>query len=110
MRLLCISSGSSVFDTVPVHSRLLGNLSRFLSNADFKLFRNTIRVSNSLDTDQARLFIVPDMGPNCSSTKSLWFPSPLWTKIYQERSGVLYWGSTFVSLNHTADGFTVSCH
>ena len=28
-------------------------------------FRNTIRVSSSLDSDQARHFIEPDMGPNC---------------------------------------------
>ena len=26
---------------------------------------NTIRVSNSLDPDQARLFVRPDLGPNC---------------------------------------------
>ena len=30
-----------------------------------KSFRNTIRVSNSLDTDQARLFVGPDLGSNC---------------------------------------------
>ena len=28
-------------------------------------FRNTIRVSNSLDPDQARRFVGPDLGPNC---------------------------------------------
>ena len=28
-------------------------------------FRNTIRVSNSLDPDQARHFVWPDLGPNC---------------------------------------------
>ena len=28
-------------------------------------FFNTIRVSNSLDTDQARHFVGPDLGPNC---------------------------------------------
>ena len=47
----------------------------FLLPADFfsKLtnsFRNTIRVSNSLDPDQARQFVGPeivgpDLGPNC---------------------------------------------
>ena len=26
---------------------------------------NTIRVSNSLDPDQARHFVEPDLGPNC---------------------------------------------
>ena len=30
-----------------------------------KSFRNTIRVSNSLDPDQARHFVRPDLGPNC---------------------------------------------
>ena len=29
-----------------------------------KSFRNTIRVSNSLDPDQARHFVGPDLGPN----------------------------------------------
>ena len=28
-------------------------------------FRNTIRVSNSLDQDQAQCFVGPDLGPNC---------------------------------------------
>ena len=28
-------------------------------------FFNTIRVSNSLDPDQARRFVGPDLGPNC---------------------------------------------
>ena len=30
-----------------------------------KSFRNTIRVSNSLDPDQARQNVGPDLGPNC---------------------------------------------
>ena len=30
-----------------------------------KTFRNTIRVSNSLDPDQARHFVGPDLDPNC---------------------------------------------
>ena len=29
-----------------------------------KYFRNTIRVSNILDPDQAKHFVVPDLGPN----------------------------------------------
>ena len=33
----------------------------FLKNS----FRNTIRVSSSLDPNQARHFVVPDLGPNC---------------------------------------------
>ena len=28
-------------------------------------FRNTIRMSNSLDPDQARNFVGTDLGPNC---------------------------------------------
>ena len=28
-------------------------------------FKNTIRVSNSLDPDQARHYVRPDLGPNC---------------------------------------------
>ena len=45
---------------------------KFLSCADFfqnqlfqKKFSNTIRVSNSLDPDQAQYFVGPDLGPNC---------------------------------------------
>ena len=45
----------------------------FLSSADFlknyffekNSFRNTIRMSNSLDPDQARRFVGLDLGPNC---------------------------------------------
>ena len=45
----------------------------FLSSAGFffkttssqNSFRNTIRVSSSLDPDQARYFVRPDVGPNC---------------------------------------------
>ena len=46
----------------------------FLSPADFffqnqlflkNSFRNTIRVSNSLDPDQARHYVGPDLDPNC---------------------------------------------
>ena len=52
---------------------LLGNFHAFLSSADFFListlsknsFRNTIRVSNNLDLDQARQNVGPDLGPNC---------------------------------------------
>ena len=52
---------------------ILGNFSCFfLSSADFfsKLtfsknsFRNTFRVSYSLDPDQASRFVRPDLGPN----------------------------------------------
>ena len=39
----------------------------FFSKSSFSknYFRNTIRVSNSLDPDQARHFVGPDLGPNC---------------------------------------------
>ena len=33
-------------------------------------FFNTIRVSNSLDPDQARHFVGPDLGPNCLQRSS----------------------------------------
>ena len=50
-----------------------GNFSRFLSSAAFfskSIFsensvRNTIRLSNSLDPDQDRYLVGPDLGPNC---------------------------------------------
>ena len=31
----------------------------------FNSFRNTTRVSNTLDSDQARHYVGPDLGPNC---------------------------------------------
>ena len=43
-----------------------------MSSADFSestnrknSFRNTVRVSTSLDPDQARHFVGPDLGANC---------------------------------------------
>ena len=64
----------------------------FLSSADlFKkksknLFRNTIRVSNNLNPDQAQPFVYPDLGPNCLQRykqmalagKELRYPTPMW--------------------------------
>ena len=47
---------------------MLGNfLMIFFSKTTFlkNSFRNTIRVSNSLDPDQARHYVGPDLGPNC---------------------------------------------
>ena len=43
------------------------NLSCFFSKSTFSKisFRNTTIVSNSLDPDQARHFVGPDLGPNC---------------------------------------------
>ena len=53
---------------------MLGNIVCFLSSADFyfqklnfskkHLFRNTIKLSNSLDPDQAQHFVEPDLGLN----------------------------------------------
>ena len=38
----------------------------FFSKLTFsRTFRKTIRVSNSLDPEQARCFVGPDLGPNC---------------------------------------------
>ena len=39
----------------------------FFSKSTFtkKSFTNSIRVSNSLDPDQAQHFVEPDLGPNC---------------------------------------------
>ena len=50
---------------------LLGNFSCFFLLIFFKInffensFRNTARVLISLDTDQTRHFVGPDLGPNC---------------------------------------------
>ena len=51
---------------------MLGNFSWFCFHVVFfkinlleNSFRNTIRVSNSLDPDQARHFVRPDLGPKC---------------------------------------------
>ena len=52
---------------------MLGNLACFMSSADFlkfilfqkNYFRNTIRVSNSLDPDQARHIVGPFLNTNC---------------------------------------------
>ena len=48
----------------------------FMTSADFyfqnylKKIRNTIRVSNSLDPDQNRRSVGPDLGPNCLQRSS----------------------------------------
>ena len=49
---------------------MLGNFSCFCCHRLLTLlkktsFRNTIRVSNNLDPDQAQHFVRPDHGPNC---------------------------------------------
>ena len=40
-------------------------LSSHLLLFEYWIFFNTIRVSNSLDPDQARHLVGPDLGPNC---------------------------------------------
>ena len=40
---------------------LIFSKSSFLKNS----FKNCMRVSNSLNSDQARHFVGPDLGPNC---------------------------------------------
>ena len=54
-----------------------GYFCTFLSSADFfrinifkNSFRNTIKVSNSLNQEQARHFVGPDVGPNCPQRTS----------------------------------------
>ena len=51
---------------------MLGNFSAFILSTDFfenyffeNFFGNTISLSNSLDPDQDRHFVGPDLGPNC---------------------------------------------
>ena len=53
-----------------------------------KKFRNTIRVSNSLGSDQASQFVRPDMGPNCLSTLSAGDKSSLTSRERAKRSTV----------------------
>ena len=66
-----------------VTSCLLGNFACCFSAADLfqnqlfqkNSFRNTIRVSNILDPDQARRFVRPDLDPNCLQKLSADDPS-----------------------------------
>ena len=69
-----MSSAAVVTDTLTLC--MLGNFACFFSRLwiffFFKLtlskksFRNTMSMSNSLDPDQARQNVGPDLGPNCS--------------------------------------------
>ena len=47
------------------HAHFCRLLILFKINFFAKSFKYTIRVFNSLDPDQARLFVGPDLGPNC---------------------------------------------
>ena len=49
-----------IFHAILASADIFSKLS-FLKNS----FRNTIRVSNTLDLDQARHFVGPDVGPSC---------------------------------------------
>ena len=51
-----------------------------------KALRNTINVSNSLDPDQARDFVWPDLGPNCLERQKL----PLMGKELDQTKHKLY--------------------
>ena len=80
---VAFSSGSSLFTKAhakvssikkPLFFCLLGNFHAFLSSADFfsskstflkSSFSDTIRVSSSLNPDQAQHFVGPDLDPNC---------------------------------------------
>ena len=61
------SVGKGSFPKSQIKSLLLfcSLLIFFRSTFSKNYFRNTISVSNSLDPDQARLFVGPDLGPNC---------------------------------------------
>ena len=72
MRIVCWQTILMKYHTL--FFRKLGKMSQNLSSAAVvigalrvkkKYFRNTIRVSNSLDPDQARCFGWPDLFPNC---------------------------------------------
>ena len=57
---------------------LLSSSADFFSNFFFlNSFRNTIRVSNSLDKDQDQYSVRPDLGPNCLQRLSADDKSPL---------------------------------
>ena len=55
------------------HLCLLGKIACFLTSADYlsksavskNSFRKDIKVSDSLDPDQARHYVGPDLSPNC---------------------------------------------
>ena len=55
-----------------------------------KSFWNTIRVSNSLDPDQARQHVGPDLGTNCLQRLSADDKSPLAGKELKERSRTIF--------------------
>ena len=59
IKALCMLSNFACFSVV----RLVG----FFSNSTFlgNSFKSTIRMSSSLDPDQARHFVGPDLDPNC---------------------------------------------
>ena len=76
---------------------MLGNFSCFCCRllTSFKInflensFRNTIRVSNSLDPDQAQHYVGPDLSPDCLQMLSADDTSRQRNKVYQSAFGSL---------------------
>ena len=65
MTAVTVQSPQGLCKDCPI-SPLFDVLQIFLSKSTFSKnsFRNIIRVSNSLDPDQADVFVWPDLGPN----------------------------------------------
>ena len=61
IRGLCFFAYWVIFYASLLSTVVFFSKSSFLKNS----FRNIIRVSNSLDPDQARHSVAPDLGPNC---------------------------------------------
>ena len=72
-RIVELASGVSHFPfTCLIFHAFLSSADFFFSKSTFSKnsFRNSIRVSNSLDPDQARCFVEPDLGSNCLQRSS----------------------------------------
>ena len=67
------NTDASVADSFPSHK------SRFFFEIKFSKisFRNIIRVSNSLDPDQARCFVGSDLGPNFLQKLEIYYQTAL---------------------------------
>ena len=77
-----------------LNNSMLGTLSWFLSTADFfskstfikTSVKNTNRVSNSLDQNQAEHFAGNNLGPNClqmlSADETAFFKAPIMSILY----------------------------
>ena len=69
-----------------------------------KVFRNTIRVSNSLDADQVRHFFVADLVPNCLHRLSADDTSRQWVINYFI---ICLWVSSISKLDFTISSFII---